>query len=159
MRDDHGQMHIDYLIGIAIFLTSIIFVFSYTAGLFTPFQSNSDEVTLIADRIATNLIEQNMSAESIRTPNMLSSTKVDDFFNNSGDYESIIDYHGMNSSYLRYELNVTLENIGTGPMSLDYSTGKTLPVQGNVGQTKRIVIVRNDDTGDETLGILAVRVW
>jgi hypothetical protein len=158
MRDDHGQMHIDYLIGIAIFLTSIIFVFSYTAGLFTPFQSNSDEVTLIADRIATNLIEQNMSAESIRTPNMLSSTKVDDFFN-SGDYESIIDYHGMNSSYLRYELNVTLENIDTGPMSLNYSTGKALPVYGNVGQTKRIVIVQNETTGSETLGILAVRVW
>ncbi|WMW26211.1 hypothetical protein RE474_05730 [Methanolobus sediminis] len=155
MRDDYGQMHIDYLIGIAIFLTSVIFVFTYTTGLFTPFQSNSDEVTLIADRIATNLIEQNMSAESIRTPNMLSSTKVDDFFN-SGDYESKINHYGMKSSYLHYDFNVTLDNIDTGTF---YSTGKTLPVYGNIGQTKRIVIIQDDTTGDETLGILAVRVW
>ncbi len=158
MIDNRGQMHLDYLIGIAIFLTSIIFVFSYTAGLFTPFQSNSDEVTLIADRISTNLIEQNMSVGNSRTPNLLSSTNIDNFFNEAdANYTGIIDYYGMNSSYLTYELNVTLQNITAG--NIDYSTGKTLPVQGNIGQTKRIVLVQNETTGAQVQAILAVRVW
>ncbi|WP_292469996.1 hypothetical protein [Methanolobus sp.] len=155
MIDNRGQMHIDYLIGIAIFLTSVIFVFSYTAGLFTPFQSNSDEVTLIADRISTNMVEQNMSAGNPQTPNLLNGTKVDDFFNQ--DYESTIDYYGMSSSYLRYDFNITLESIPSG--SLIYSTGKQLPTQGNIGQTKRIVIVRNENTRNETQRMLFVRVW
>lgn len=158
MNDNHGQMHIDYLIGIAIFLTSIIFVFSYTAGLFTPFQSNSDEVTLIADRISTSIVEQNMTAGNPRTSNLLNGTKVSDFFNSSNaDYEATIDYYGMDSSYLRYEFNITLQNITAG--SLDYSTGKTLPFQGNIGQTKRVVLVMNESTGDEVQAMLAVRVW
>ncbi|WP_246275936.1 DUF7287 family protein [Methanolobus zinderi] len=156
--DNEGQMHIDYLIGISIFLMGIVFVFTYTTGLFTPFQSNSDEVTLIADRISTNIIEQNMSAGDPLTTNLLNGTKVDDFFNNSNsNYEGVINYYGMNSSYLRYEFNITLQNITAG--TLDYSTGKPLPMQGNIGQTKRIVLVRNQNTGDEVRAILAVRVW
>ncbi len=156
--DNKAQMHIDYLISIAIFLVSIIFVFSYTAGLFTPFQSNSDEVTLIADRISTNLVEQNMSAADPGTPNLLNGTKVTDFFNiSNNDYESTIDYYGLNSSYLRYEFNITLQNITTG--NIDYSTGKQLPIQGNIGQTKRIVIVQNENTGYESRSLLSVRVW
>ncbi|WP_342303922.1 hypothetical protein [Methanolobus sp. ZRKC5] len=158
MIDTRGQMHIDYLIGIAIFLTSVIFVFSYTAGLFTPFQSNSDEVTLIADRISTNMVEQNMSAGNPHTPNLLNGTKVDYFFNQTNaDYESTIEYYGMSSSYLRYEFNITMESISSG--LLIHSTGKTLPTQGNIGQTKRIVIVRDENTGNETQRMLSVRVW
>lgn len=156
--DNKGQMHIDYLIGISIFLIGIVFVFTYTTGLFTPFQSNSDEVTLIADRVSTNIIEQNMSAEDPFTTNLLSSTKVDHFFSNaSSNYEDVIDYYGMDSSYLRYEFNITLKNITAG--SLDYSTGKPLPVQGNIGQTKRIVLVQNESTGNEVQAMLSVRVW
>ncbi|MDW7731121.1 MAG: hypothetical protein SCH66_01685 [Methanolobus sp.] len=156
--DNKGQMHIDYLIGISIFLVSIVFVFTYTTGLFTPFQSNSDEVTLIADRISTNIIEQNMSAGNPLTTNLLDGTKVDDFFSNSNsNYEGIIDYYGMDSSYLRYEFNITLQNITAG--NLNYITGESLPVQGNIGQTKRIVLVRNETTGDEVQAMLSVRVW
>jgi hypothetical protein len=99
-----------------------------------------------------------MSAGDPLTTNLLNGTKVDDFFNNSNsNYEGVINYYGMNSSYLRYEFNITLQNITAG--TLDYSTGKPLPMQGNIGQTKRIVLVRNQNTGDEVRAILAVRVW
>ncbi|WP_319506294.1 hypothetical protein [uncultured Methanolobus sp.] len=47
--DNEGQITIDYLISITMFLFAVVFVFNYTSGIFTPFQSNSDEVTLIAD--------------------------------------------------------------------------------------------------------------
>ena len=158
MNDNRGQMHIDYLIGIAIFLTSIIFVFTYTSGLFTPFQSNSDEVTLIADRISTNIVEQSMTAGNPQISNLLNGTKVSHFFSQSdADYEATIDYYGLDSSYLRYEYNITLQNVTAG--KLYYSTGKTLPIQGNIGQTKRFVLVRNEITGDEVQAMVSVRVW
>ncbi len=155
--DNSGQMHIDYLIGIAIFLVSIIFVFSYTSGLFTPFQSNSDEVTLIADRVATNIVEQNMSEGRPGATNLLNGTKVNDFFNYasiSNNYEDTLDLAGMNGTYLRYDLNITLED-STGTMS----AGKALPEQGNIGQTIRVVLLRDENTGNISQAILAVRVW
>ncbi|WP_406655738.1 hypothetical protein V7O62_08075 [Methanolobus sp. ZRKC2] len=156
--NNNAQMHIDYLIGIAIFLVSIIFVFSYTTGLFTPFQSNSDEVTLVADRISTSIIEQSMSAGNPRTPNLLNGTKVDNFFSQvNANYEGTIDYYGMNSSFLSYNLNITMQNTSSG--TIDYSAGKVLPLYGNIGQTKRIVLVQNESTGDEYQAMLAIRVW
>jgi hypothetical protein len=156
--DNSGQMHIDYLIGIAIFLVSIIFVFSYTSGLFTPFQSNSDEVTLIADRVATNIVEQNMSEGRPGATNLLNGTKVNDFFNYaniSNNYEDTLDLAGMNGTYLRYDLNITLED-STGAVR---SAGRALPEQGNIGQTVRVVLLRDENTGNISQAILAVRVW
>ncbi|MDI3539077.1 MAG: hypothetical protein PWP14_232 [Methanolobus sp.] len=154
--DNKGQMHIDYLIGIAIFLISIIFVFNYTSGLFTPFQSNSDEVTLIADRVSTNMIEQNMSAGMPGATNLLNGTKVDEFFNcTDNNYQNTVNLLGMNGTYLRYDINVTLENT-TGIIR---SAGKPLPSHGNIGQTIRVVLLRNENTGNISQAILAVRVW
>ncbi len=154
--DNSGQMHMDYLIGIAIFLVSITFVFSYTAGLFTPFQSNSDEVTLIADRVATNIVEQNMSVGRPGATNLLNGTKVNDFFNYAdSNYQNTLDMLGMNGTYLRYNLNITLED-NTGITRL---TGESLPSQGNIGQTIRVVQLRNETTGNTSQAILAVRVW
>jgi hypothetical protein len=83
---------------------------------------------------------------------------VEEFFNQTNaDYENTINYYGMDSSYLRYDLNITLESITTG--AFDYSMGKTLPTQGNIGQTKKVVLVRDENTGDTALGIISVRVW
>jgi hypothetical protein len=156
--DNSGQMHMDYLIGIAIFLVSITFVFSYTAGLFTPFQSNSDEVTLIADRVATNIVEQNMSVGRPGATNLLNETKVNDFFDHThNDYQSTLNLVGMNGTYLRYNLNITLENSTTG--AVINSAGESLPSQGNIGQTIRVVQLRNETTGNTSQAILAVRVW
>lgn len=54
--DESGQLTLDYLVGITIFLLALVFVFQYTTGLFTPFESSSDEVTMIADRVATTVV-------------------------------------------------------------------------------------------------------
>ncbi|WP_449288758.1 DUF7287 family protein [Methanomethylovorans hollandica] len=59
--DNNGQITVDYLVGITIFLLSLVFVFQYTNGLFTPFESSSDEVTMIADRVATTVVEDRIS--------------------------------------------------------------------------------------------------
>ncbi|TGC07301.1 DUF7287 family protein [Methanolobus halotolerans] len=155
--DNNGQMHIDYLIGIAIFLVSIIFVFSYTAGLFTPFQSNSDEVTLIADRVSTNIIEQNMSAGKAGATTLLNGTRVNDLFNyTDSNYQNTLVWLGMDGTYLKYDLNITYEDTAG---TVIRSAGETLPVNGNIGQTIRVVLIRDEKTGNTSQAIIAVRVW
>ncbi len=154
--DSKGQMQIDYIIGISIFLSTIIFVFSYTSGLFIPFQSNSDEITLIADRIATNIVEQTLSAQEPQNINLLNGRKVSNFFSDmSGNYKGILDIYGLNGTYLNYDLNVTIGN----QTSILYSGGKELPDYNNIGQTKRIVMLRNETTGNTLMAVLSVRVW
>jgi len=154
--DDNGQMHVDYLLGIAIFLVSIIFVFSYAAGLFTPFKSNSDEVTLLADRISINIVEQTLGAYEPGTSNILNDTKTRDFFSGfNADYEYIIDHLGLNGTYLRYDLNVTMQK-SDGTI---YSAGKELPMRENIGQTKRVVLLRDENSGNVQNAIFSVRVW
>jgi hypothetical protein len=155
--DTKGQITIDYLISITIFLFAIIFVFNYTSGIFTPFQSNSDEVTLIADRVATSVVEKRMGAGDEAVPNLVNDTKMNDFFadlNNDTNYQSIIHSLGMNGSYLRYDLNVTAEN-----SSSIISAGKPIPPQMNVGQTRRIVLCKDENSERTEMVILSFRVW
>jgi hypothetical protein len=154
--DSKGQMTIDYLISIVIFLLAMVFVFSYTSGIFTPFQSNSDEVTLIADRVSIAIVEKRMSAGDEAVPNLVNETKMKHFFTElDTNYQSTIDSLGMNGSYLRYDLNVTAEN-SSGPF---YAEGKPIPPQVNVGQTRRIVLCKDENSESTEIIILSFRVW
>ncbi|WP_440953520.1 DUF7287 family protein [Methanococcoides sp. FTZ1] len=155
--NDEGQVTIDYLMGITIFIVALFFIFQYSAGLFTPFQSNSDEVTLVADRVATSITEKEISAGDIRTPNLIDEDKTNDYFDNKlsdNGYYTEIENLGMRGEYHRYDLNVTLENSTDIRMA-----GKPLPLSDNIGQTKRIVLIEDSDTGETETAILSVRVW
>lgn len=154
--NNDGQVTIDYLIGITIFIVALFFIFQYSAGLFTPFQSDSDEVTLVADRVATSITEKEISAGDINAPNLIDEDKTEDFFDLlDNNYENELDALGLRGEYHRYELNVTLEN-GTEMVDM---AGKTLPLSDNIGQTKRIVLLEDSDTGETETAILSVRVW
>ncbi|WP_340820206.1 hypothetical protein [Methanolobus sp. WCC4] len=154
--DNKGQITIDYLISITIFLFAIAFVFNYTAGIFTPFQSNSDEVTLVADRTSLVLVEKILSEGDENVPNMVNSTKVDTFLTElDTNYENTITDLGMKGSYITYDLNVTLEN-ETGTINM---AGKKMPSGVNIGQTKRVVLLRYTDTGARETAIISFRVW
>lgn len=154
--DSKGQITIDYLISITIFLFAVVFVFNYTSGIFTPFQSNSDEVTLIADRVSTTMVEKRLSLGDESTPNLIGEKEVDNFFTELNlNYDPLIDSLGMNGSYLRYNLNVTLEN----STAVINAAGKQIPVGVNVGQTKRIVLLKDENTGNTELLIMSFRVW
>jgi len=153
--DESGQITLDYLVGITIFLLALVFVFQYTTGLFTPFESSSDEVTMIADRVAANVVEDMISAGDSQTSNMVNSNLVDDFFTQlNTSYSSIQDSLGLNGTFFHYDLNVSLEN-STKVLSC---AGKPLPHAGNIGQTKRIVLVE-DSTGNIHTAIMSFRVW
>lgn len=149
--DERAQLTLDYLIAITFFLFAVFFVFQYASGLFTPLQSNSNEVTLVADRTATNLVENTLNDNSELTTNFVDKDKIDDFFNSSSKYHDTL---GLNGSYFTYNLNVTLKN----NTSIIRSTGDPLPSHGNIGQTKRIVIFRGEDNNLKSR-ILSVRIW
>ncbi|WP_407355026.1 hypothetical protein [Methanolobus sp. WCC5] len=153
--DSKGQITIDYLISITIFLFTVIFVFNYTSGIFAPFNSNSDEITLIADRTATALVEKILSEGDETVPNLVTMTKADIFFTELGtNYTDTTSYLGLSGSYVSYDFNVTLQN-GTGLINM---AGKPIPSRVNVGQTKRIVLIK-DDTGNTEVAIMSFRVW
>lgn len=157
IMDSKGQITIDYLISITVFLFAVVFVFNFTSGIFTPFQSNSDEVTLIADRVSTTVVEKRLNAGDESVPNLVSKTEVDNFFtelNGNGSYDVVIDSLGLNGTYLRYDLNVTLEN-----STIINTAGKQIPLGVNVGQTKRIVLLKDESTGNTETLILSFRVW
>ena len=155
--NDKGQVTIDYLISITIFLFAIFFVFQYISGLFTPFESNSDEVTLLADRVSTLVVENIMSAGDVAVPNLIVSTKVDGFFTLMDDsYEDTRSFLGLDGTYVDYDINVTMENESSGIIK---TAGAVLPSVGNVGQTKRIVLFMDANTEVTEKRILSVRVW
>ncbi|ADE36929.1 DUF7287 family protein [Methanohalophilus mahii] len=151
-----GQITIDYLAAITIFIFVIFFVFNYTSGLFTPFHSESDEVTLIADRVSVTITEKEMSSGDMTTTNLISSENTETFFlllNNS--YDTTLSSLGLKGEFSSYDLNVTIENSS----STMYMGGKTLPSVGNIGQTKRTVLFENSDTNNLQTATMSVRVW
>ena len=155
--NDKGQVTIDYLISITIFLFAIFFVFQYISGLFAPFESSSDEVTLMADRVSTLVVENTMSAGDVAVPNLVTSTKTDAFFTLLDvDYEDTRTSLGLDGTYVDYDVNVTMENESSGIIN---SAGPVLPSVGNVGQTKRIVLFMDADTGITENRIVSFRVW
>jgi uncharacterized protein (UPF0333 family) len=156
VMNSKGQITIDYLISVTIFLFAIVFVFNYTSGIFTPFSSNSDEVTLLADRTATVLVEKLLNQGDETVPNMANETKVENFLTElDTNYDATIAYLGLTGSYLRYDLNVTMEN-ESGVVGM---AGKVIPSGVNVGQTKRVVLLKYEETGNTETVMMSFRVW
>jgi hypothetical protein len=74
---DRGQTTIDFMIGVGVFLLVVGFVLGIIPGMIDPF-SDSQETTLVADRIATQ-VSEGMLAEPDR-PTVLNQTCVNAFF-------------------------------------------------------------------------------
>jgi hypothetical protein len=147
--------------------------------MFTPFQSNSDELTMTADRASTALVDNVLLVDTpgnfnYNRPNVIDLSKLD------MDDPSHIDFEdaavrtdlGLSSDRV-YNVHVTLT---VGSNTFDF--GQDYPIRGafNVGQSKRIVVIANtctltDSNGNNVLisvpvdstksvmGILTVAVW
>lgn len=110
---------------------------------------------MIADRVATTVVGDRISAGDSQTSNMVNSNRMDDFFTQlNTSYSDTRDSLGLNGTLSRYDVNVSLES-GTKVLSC---AGKTLPKTGNIGQTKRVILVE-DSAGNTHTAILSFRVW
>lgn len=162
VKSESAQITIDYIAGIGIFILTVAFVFQFMYGLFIPFQSDSDEVTLAADRASTVLVERLLNAEKSGALNVIDQSKLYNFNNTKLNYSNKDAYNdalreiGLYSSETAFDLNISVANLTGGLMN---QSGPGLPDDTDIGQTKRMVLIINPSTGYNETAIISVRVW
>lgn len=143
-----------------IFLVAVIFVFQFMYGLFIPFQSGSDEVTLAADMASTVLVERLLRADNSGDLNVIDQSRLDSFndkLSDSNSYNDALNEIGLFSSETVFDMNVSVTYVnGT---AIKPSGGPTLPENTDIGQTRRLVLIVNSSTGYNQTAIVSVRVW
>lgn len=162
--NDTAQINIDFIVGIGLFLISIFFVFHFINGIFIPFQSSSDQMTLSADRASTIIVERMLHMDG--TPelnvidqeklNILNNTKLN--FSDPTAYNDTLNEMGLVSRETSFDLNMTVAYI-TDQLALVNQSGPPLPGYTDIGQTNRLVLILNSSTGFNKTALLSVRVW
>lgn len=163
VKCDSAQISIDYIAGIGIFILAITFVFQFMFTIFAPFQSNSDEITLAADRASTIIVERLIKADRSGTLNVVDQGKLDQFnnsklnYSNQTTYKNTLSEIGLISREMSYDLNMTVSYPNNG--TLLYKSGAALPTHTDIAQTKRFVLITNSSTGYNQTAYISVRVW
>ena len=163
INDCEGLISIDYIVGISTFILSVFFLFNILSSMFIPFESTSDEVKAISNRIGTILVESPGGLiTNALSPNIIDPTKVSGFnesLNNPSEFETKMAELGLHSSETKYKLNVSLNYIngsvymtGSNPMLLG---GPPSDEYTNVAKTSRIVYL----SSDSMMLLLEVKVW
>lgn len=164
MKSDSAQITIDYIAGMGIFLIAVVFVFQFMQGLFLPFQAGSDKVTLAADRASAILVERLLHADASGELNVIDQGKLYSFNNTKLNYSDQTSYLnalrelGLFSSESMFDANISVANL-TSPNNPMNQSGPTLPDNTDIGQTKRLVLIINSQTGYNETAIISVRVW
>lgn len=169
--NDSAQTSLDFLVGVTIFLLAFIFVYSFIPGMFAPFNSNSDELTMTADRVAAMLVEVNLSQGSTgaKLPGIINNSLLTSFTSKLTGSDNLNFRKSLglirNGNDV-YNLEIVVEKQGA-PQEI-YSNGETLGYT-NVGQSRRFVFIRDPSKWDPNKtdytnypGIMAtitVRVW
>jgi hypothetical protein len=167
-KDEHGQISIDFLIGFGIFALAFMFVFAFILGLFVPFVSNSDELTMTADRTAEILVGDLLAVNNSNgvQSGILDASKISFLMDNVTDdskYDTLrTDLGLIRSGNNLYSLEVIISYLdGTNTIIIN-SNEMYASKTGNVGQSKRFVIVRDLNEPEKypgSMAIMKVRVW
>jgi len=76
--------------------------------------------------------------------------------NNKTNYQNALDELGLLSDYIIYDMNMSVTDLNGSKM---YISGPELLENVDIGQTRRLVLIVNSTTGNQTRAILYVRVW
>lgn len=158
-----GLISIDYIVGISIFILSVFFLFNILTSMFIPFESTSDEVKAMSNRIGTILVEsQSGLITNGLSPNIIDPARVSELnesLNNPLEFDAKMAELGLHSSETKYKLNISLNYIngsiymsGSNPMLL---AGPFSDEYTNVAKTSRIVYLPSDSR----ILMLEVKVW
>jgi len=162
--DTHGQISLDFIAGVVIFMFAFIFIFQTLTNMFVPFQTNSDEIKSVSDRVTKTMVESTKGlANSQSDENVISINRaeyINNLMDNPSSYRTMQEDQGLYNGLNLYSINMSLYNTsgslylnGTGGVVLN--NGPQVPQSTNVAQTIRVVYVDVDDT----IAILHVRVW
>ncbi len=164
IRNNSAQMTIDYVTGMGIFLIAVAFVFQFINGLFIPLQSNSEIVTLTADRASTILIEHMLVPDRPQAPNVidqgklyyLNNTKLNSRSNPQAYNDTIHELGISSPETYTYDINISIVTLSG---IIKNQSGPAIPEKINVGNTKRLVLIMNSSTGYNESAYIFVRVW
>jgi hypothetical protein len=176
--DDDGQMTLDYLAGLVIFLMAILYIVAAIPGIFMPYQNNAVDLSSVVYRTSALLVEDpgyyiptgsylgftqweatqnntnNLSriglASSKYTPGIISLKKINALDVNVSYEESRKRLGLLNTVPYDYSLEITwIDRDGNvKTMTKPNATETSGPVGANVESIQRAVYV------DEGLGIL-----
>ncbi|MFC7057445.1 DUF7287 family protein [Halovenus salina] len=159
-----AQTTIDFAIGIAIFLSVLVFAFSFVPGILQPFELSGEENPSLSDRAADSLSQELLG--SAERPSVLNRYCTVAFFNESNDASGRCNYDaGSPSAVLNLDtarnVNVTLNgNVttsGSGSEQLCW-TESSPANNGEPGLVERshaecagdaVVLARGDDIVDQ----------
>ncbi len=171
--DSSAQLSLDFLIGIGIFTAAIIFVLAFIPGLFVPFVSNSDDLTMTADRTVATIVDDQLAMvdplpyNNIH-PGVLDLVKINAFKASMSDPTGVGYDQKRNDLGLKmtdsalYGLEVIITFQDGSKIDMINSGDAFTTLQGNIGQSKRFVYVRDSaNPGDYPgrMAIITVRVW
>ncbi len=164
MNNDRAQMTVDFVAGIGIFLIAVAFVFQFIYGLFLPFQSSSDSVTLAADRASMVIVERMLVPEKSENLNVIDDGKLS-YFNNTKlnsksnlqNYKDTLSEVGLLSTETyTFDMNISVAKLdGT----IRNQSGPSVPEKSDIGQTRRLVKIVNSSNGYNETVTFSVRVW
>ena len=172
LKDERGQLSIDFLVGISLFILALLFMAHFIPGMFVPFQSETIDLSSVAYRTSVILVEDpgwwngtgagadygtdwdtEAHIDSVSRvglaidkehPNVLS--KIDGFKNcsdtNLSDKLGLYRMIGGNPIYYGY--NITIVNASGNILA---AKGEIPPKYGDVVKIKRIVSVLDSERG------------
>ena len=147
ITDSRGQTANDFILGISVFLVSVIILFSLLTGLYTPFNApiKSDQ-TVVASRVSDQVLQDLTPSNKSNT---LSETYTADFFT-TNDADDIREQYRLKQTV---HINVSLVAVNE---SMSESVGESI---GNhpVASSTRIVI--DNGARCQPSCRLRVRVW
>ena len=166
-----GQISLDFIAGVAIFMVTFIFLFQTLTSFFIPFQSNSDEIKSMADRVGMTLAETTSGLANDPTDSNIISVRRAELFNQrmntTSGYNEVLEDLGLSSETTHYNLNVSLCNMSNS-LYLNATGGVVLhngpipPCNVNIAQTVRIVYVKQDEAiaeFEDNIAQLYIKVW
>jgi len=161
IKDERGQMSIDFLVGMSIFMFALIFVVLFIPGMFLPFQTETIDLNSVAYRTSVILVEdpgwgdkgidwekqniENVSRIGLaidkKHPNVLDMKKLAVFenetlINNTQLARKLGLYRNIGNSDIYYGYNITITDLNDKPIA---ARGASVPDYGDVSSMKRIV--------------------
>lgn len=158
---DRGQLGFDFMVGMAVFLLTLGFLFAFLPGMFEPFSNSSGQGMITADRSAARLAED-LLVEDGTDPNVLNKTCTVDFYEEGGTdaagcrFETdSSDLAGALGIDVDTSVNTTIESGGTIDSldGVELKAGPVVAERVDVTVSQRIVLLDGQDRR------LIVRVW
>ncbi|MFP3910112.1 MAG: hypothetical protein ACLFVI_01630 [Archaeoglobaceae archaeon] len=127
--DDKGQVSVDYIVGLALFLFGVFAIFYLSTSIVSPISEKSNEKQLIAESLSDFLLI-NLSAGESNTVNL---TSTEDLLSKS--YDNFTQEAGF--SGMDYQVNVTVETVNGVRIG---NVGNSVPDYSDLGYSKRFVV-------------------